>query len=84
MFTYRTDILIVQSRGIFVHDLANQKTAVFFLHAYLHLHAMNSRILRGFVNEQLQWFRGKKILEQLSRTRFLRGFKNPALFFPAT
>ena len=28
--------------------------------------------------------RGKKILEQLSRTLFFTGFENPALSFPAT
>ena len=28
--------------------------------------------------------RGKNILEQLSRTRFVTGFENPALFFTST
>ena len=32
----------------------------------------------------LRFIRGENTLEQLSRTRVFTGFKNPALFFPAT
>ena len=36
------------------------------------------------MDASLDMSRVKNILEKLSRTRFLMGFENPALFFPAT
>ena len=40
-------------------------------------------LFSAIVEPHLKETRGKKILEQLSRTRFFTGFENPTLFFPA-
>ena len=48
---------------------------------------MMLRNLKGFGRYNTRWFkqsfRGKKILEQLSKSRLFTEFENRALFFPA-
>ena len=43
-----------------------------------------SSLRLAFFFRNIDFPRGKMILEQLSRTHFFTGFENPALFFPAT